>query len=196
MFGDMEMSTHAEALWVCGSGMLKMCGCCHMLCLCITKACSIDNLIQLDEYVAGLPPVPEPKASASKSEQPGVSARSVLVAQHPWAVHYLDDCQPMLKSRRKSNWKGGPCEELEEASDTEEGDPLVLSQQNVEDVFCQMAAAKSEVCNDHSGSFRVIPLGGQWTQKEKAIAQDAWQGKCCTAHSRQWCKDFGIVPSS
>ena len=46
------------------------------------------------------------------------------------------------------------------------------------------------------GHSECLPLGGQWTQKEKAIAQDAWQGKCCTAHSKQWCKDFGIVPSS
>ena len=28
---DMEMSTYAKALWVCGSGMPKMCGCCQML---------------------------------------------------------------------------------------------------------------------------------------------------------------------
>ena len=95
----------------------------------------MDTLIQFGEYVAGLPPVPEPKASASKSQQPGVSAGSVLVAQHPWAMQYLDDCQPMLKRHRKSNWNGGPCEDLEDASDTEEGDPLALSQQVVEDVF-------------------------------------------------------------
>ena len=47
-----------------------------------TKACSSDTLIQLDEYVAGLPPVPEAKASTAVSKQQGVSARSVLIAQH------------------------------------------------------------------------------------------------------------------
>ena len=100
----------------------------------------------------------------------------------------------MLSAALGDCWSGGGiCEGLDEASDIEDGDPLVLSQQMVEDVLCQMALARSEVCTDNSGRFGVNPLGGTWTSREKQVAQDAWQGKPCTAQAKQWCNDFGIA---
>ena len=59
-----------------------------------------------------------------------------------------------------------------------------------------MVEARSQVTEDHTGSFRVLPLGSFWTAHNKGNAQDDWCAKACTSSSSDWCNKFMGAASS
>ena len=66
------------------------------------KVVSNRDIVSWVEFVSALPPakIPKDTDAAAKAEAAPLHPRSVLRAQHPWAMQYLDDGMHVLKKQR------------------------------------------------------------------------------------------------
>lgn len=115
------------------------------------------------------------------------SAQLELIREHPWVLSHIEDGQRFLKKHRTS---------VGDASDAVQDDVEVVEEEAEavlpEDVYAEMEKAHKVSAVDHTGHFRVKPLGGLWTAMARGVVQDAWAG-CCAGHqSADFCRRFGL----
>jgi hypothetical protein len=137
--------------------------------------------------------LPPPKrnvgAGGSRGVHGGAAPRSKLVADNPWTLAYIDEGLQFLKKHKKNSGPGhNDSSDDDEASDeADEGELFPIA-----DVYAAMEAAGRDVADDNTGSFKVAPVGGQWTASHLGVAQDAWRGIAVGHAAQDWCTRYGL----
>ena len=118
------------------------------------------------------------------------TAAAMFLAEHPWAVQYIDEAARWLEKQRgavEAEADEDPSDEVVSEELAFEVDDAVIGE-----VSAAMEAARAEAAPDHAGSFRVLPLGGVWLAAHAGIHMDAWQGKAVGREPSDFCRRYRL----
>ena len=154
------------------------------------------DAVPLRMYMGLLPEGKEPKSPHTKKQR---KATEELVELFPWANVLEERAEYHTREHIDGDDYGAAC-----AEDTDGGAcaDVVLDDEVVEHVMKELDRARADIeqgKDDSVSDFRVVVLGGKWTQANRHMAFDAVQGKAsgqlahdfCTARGMNHSKRFG-----
>ena len=140
---------------------------------------SASELVSMKEVLAALPPIRATKAQQPIGGSSSSEAKVKLVEHHPFLKSFLQKEADLATAKGSSSSAHDDlCE-----SDDEEGKPVPLTDDQVQEVFAALDAKSQEWEADgprDDGDLRVTLLGSAWLMREKGKAYDAFMGSVRT----------------
>ena len=159
-----------------------------------SRAVSHLDVVPWQEFIAALPGLKKQTREQPATQPVARDTKAAMMAENPWAMQYMEEGRQVLRNQRqKVHPLGAPDDEVDgEDGEWEEEAPASLDADAIGEVYNAMEQARNRVTHDHTGAFRVVPLGGKWLMATSGMAQDAWKGMACLADSKNWCQAYGL----
>jgi len=153
-------------------------------------AVSAANTIPLGEYLDALPPMARGVGAGSGGALPkALSDQSKFIADHPWALKFVDEGLELLK-REKKRRVGADDDEDSDVIDEELDAHPDLGE--IDEIFAAMLVARDDAMSGDVRFFQTRPLGGIWTKKHMGVAFDAYQARAINQDVRDFCDSYGM----